>query len=141
MAITSSDPDVCVDANFYYPFQRVRILSGSTVLLDINNANLLMTSLYNSEQSSNISLYEQSLLGDGDLATRQSYADASREYLFPMYPENTILRGDWLYDVQIWTMPVASFLYSPANDGAATYAISNIEILSSFIESLQYLAL
>ena len=142
-AATSTDTDICVDSNFFYPFQRVRILSGSTVLLDINNANLLMTSLWNIEQNSSISAYEQSLVGDGDLATRQSWADASREYLIPIFPDNTVLRGDWLFDVnnsadlilEFWTLPAATLLYSPAVDTAANYTISNIEILSSFIES------
>ena len=142
-AATSTDADICVDSNFFYPFQRVRILSGSTVLLDINNANLLMTSLWNIEQNSSISAYEQSLVGDGDLATRQAWADGSREYLIPIFPDNTVLRGDWLFDVnnsadlilEFWTLPAATLLYSPAVDTAATYTISNIEILSSFIES------
>lgn len=142
-ATTSTDADICVDSNFFYPFQRVRILSGSTVLLDINNANLLMTSLWNIEQNSSISAYEQSLVGDGDLATRQAWADGSREYLIPIFPDNTVLRGDWLFDVnnsadlilEFWTLPAATLLYSPAVDTAATYTISSAIILSSFIES------
>lgn len=142
-AITSSDPDICVDANFFAPFQRIRILSGSTVLFDVNNLNLLMVSLYNTEQDANISAFEQSMIGDGNLATRQGWADASKEYLFWFLPDRTVLRGDHLIDVnntsdlviEFYTAPVSTLLYSPATDTAATYTLSNIEILSSYIES------
>lgn len=140
---TSSDAGICVDANFFAPFSRVRILSGSTVLCDINNLNLLMVSLYNAQQNSNISAYEQSMIGDGNLAARQVWADASKEYLFPFLPERTVLRGDHLFDVnntsdltiEFYTCPANVLLYSPAVDTGATYTLSNIEILSSYIES------
>jgi len=100
-----------------------------------------MVSLYN--ENSSISAYEQSMLGDGNLATRQSWADASKEYLFPFLPDRTVLRGDHLFDVngtsdlviEFYTCAANVLLYSPATDNAATYTLSNIEILSSYIES------
>jgi len=70
MAITSSDAGVAVDANFFAPFSRIRILSGSTVLFDVNNLNLLMVSLYNAQQNSSISAYEQSMIGEFGNTTR-----------------------------------------------------------------------
>lgn len=142
-AITSTDADICVDNNLFTPFQRIRILSGSTVLMDINNLNTLMVSLYNAQQNSSISAYEQSMIGDGNLATRQGWADASKEFLFPFLPDRTVLRGDHLFDVnntsdlviEFYTCAANVLLYSPAVDTAATYTLSNIEILSSYIES------
>lgn len=141
---TSTDAGICVDNNLFTPFQRIRILSGSTVLCDINNLNTLMVSLYNAQQNTNaISAFEKSMIGDGDLATRQGWADASKEYLFPFLPDRTVLRGDHLFDVnntadlviEFYTAPANVLLYSPAVDNAATYTLSNIEILSSYIES------
>ena len=96
LTVTSTDANICVDSNLMYPFQRVRILSGATCLLDINQANLLMTTLYNAKQDVAISAYEQSLIGDGNLATRQGWAATAGglEYLIPLWPENTVLRRD-----------------------------------------------
>lgn len=143
LTITSTDANICVDSNFLHPFQRVRILSGSTVLLDINNSSLLMVAQYNARQSSTISAYEQSLIGDGNLAARQGWAAAPLEYLIPLYPENTILRRDGLFDLnstsdlilEFYTLTANQLLYSPANDTTATYTLSNIEILSQYIQS------
>lgn len=60
-----------------------------------------------------------------------------------MYPDNTVLRRDGLFDVnsssdlllEFWTLQANQYLYSPANDTAATYSLSNIEILSQYIRS------
>lgn len=143
-AATSTDAGICVDSNLFAPFQRIRILSGSTVLCDINNLGTLMVNLYNAQQNTNaLSSYEKSMIGDGDLGTRQGWADASKEYLFPFLPERVILRGDHLIDVnntadlviEFYTSAPNVLLYSPAVDNAATYTLSNIEILSSYIES------
>lgn len=142
-AITSSDAGICVDSNLLTPFQRIRVLSGSTVLCDINNLNCLMVSLYNAQQNANISDYEKAMIGDGDLATRQAWADSSKEYLFPFLPDRTVLRGDHLFDVnntsdlviEFYTCAANVLLYSPAVDTAATFSLSNLEVLSSYIES------
>ena len=83
------------------------------------------------------------MIGDGVLATRQGWADAAKEYIFPMWPENTVLRRDGLMDVnsssdillEFWTLDANQYLYSPANDTAATYSWSNFEILSQYIRS------
>jgi hypothetical protein len=143
LTLTSSDAGICVDNNQVYPFQRVKISSGTTTLLDIENAALLNSLLYNTTQDIAISDYQKSLIGDGDLATRQGWADAAKEYLFPMWPENTVLRRDGLFDVnsssdlllEFWTLTANQYLYSPANDTGATYSLSNIEILSQYIRS------
>lgn len=142
-AIQSTDAAICVDSNLFAPFQRIRILSGSTVLMDVNNLNLLMVSLYNAQQNSSISAYEQAMLGDGNLAARQGWAGGAKEYLFPFVPDRTILRGDHLFDVngtsdlvvEFYTAAPNVLLYSPAVHTAATYTMSNIELLASYIDS------
>lgn len=85
LAITSGDANCCVDSNVAYPFSRVRILSGSSCLLDINKPNLLMSAQYNAEQNITISDYQKSLTGDGLLAQRRVWATASKEYLIPLW--------------------------------------------------------
>lgn len=143
LTITSTDGSIAVDSNFAYPFSRVRISSGSTVLLDINEAALLMAVEYNSKQTVAVSAYQQSLVGDGNLAARQGWAAATTEYLIPLWPDNTFLRRDGLFDVnassdcilEFWTLSPAQFLYSPGNDTAAVFAMTEIQILSQYIIS------
>jgi len=47
LTITSTDAGIAVDSNLTHPFQRCRILSGSTVLYDLDNSLLAMTAIYN----------------------------------------------------------------------------------------------
>lgn len=94
LTINSTDANSCVDCNHVYPFQRVKISSGTTVLLDIECANVLNSLLYNSTQDVSISAFEQSMIGDGSLATRQAWRAAPKEYIFPMWPDHTVLRRD-----------------------------------------------
>ena len=144
LALTSTDAGICVANNSVFPFQRVRIMSGTKCVLDIDNAALLMSILYNVNQDVAISSYEQSVTGDSfNLATKQAWSDNAKEYIIPLYPDSTFLRGDRLLDVynssdlvlEFWTLSNSQYLYSPANDTTAKYSLSNIEILSQYIQS------
>ena len=77
---TSTDSGICL-ANLAYPFQSVRVLCGTKVVVDINNAALLNSILYNSMQNSTISAFEQSITVDTDLTTKQAAADGVKEYM------------------------------------------------------------
>ena len=143
LTITSTDAGIAVDSNLTHPFQRCRILSGSTVLYDLDNSLLAMTAIDNATTPSTVSDMEKSMIGDGDLTARQGWAAAAKEYLIPIYLPNTVLRRDGLMQIdglsdltlEFWTAQPSLFLYSPANDTAATYAFSSIEILSEYINS------
>jgi len=143
LTLTSTDAGIAVDSNLTHPFQRCRILSGSTVLYDLDNSLLAMTAIYNATTPSTVSAMEKSMIGDGDLTARQGWAAAAKEYLIPIYLPNTVLRRDGLMQIdglsdltlEFWTAQPSLFLYSPANDTAATYALSSIEILSEYINS------
>ena len=47
LTLTSTDAGIAVDSNLTHPFQRCRILSGSTVLYDLDNSLIAMTAIYN----------------------------------------------------------------------------------------------
>lgn len=141
LTVTSSDAAICV-AGIAFPFSTTRIQSGTTELLNIQNAGLLANLQYRATQDANISPFEQSENGDGTYTERKAWADAPKEYLInALWPENSVLRGDRLFDVnnssdlllEFTLMPAAQYLYSIANDTAATYSLSNIQILSTYI--------
>ena len=143
LTITSTDAGICVSSNFCHPWQRVRVLSGTAVLYDVDNSHLLATILYNAKETLNVAGYQKSLVGDGSLAQRQVWAGNPKEYVVPMFPEGTILRRDGLFDVngssdlvlQFWTLPAAAFLYSPANHIGASFSLGQVEISSNYINS------
>ena len=91
-------------------------------MVDINNAALLNSILYNSTQDNSISAYEQSITGDTDLFTKQVAADGVKEYMITMFPHNTFLNGDHLLDVnnmadltlEFRTLRTSQYLFSPA---------------------------
>ena len=92
---TSCDGGICLANNSAYPFQSVRVLCGTKVVVDA----LLNSVLYNSTQDNSISAFEQSITGDTDLFTRQVAADGVKEYMITMFSPNTFLNGDHLLDV------------------------------------------
>jgi hypothetical protein len=144
LAITSTDAGICVAGPIVHPFQRVKVSCGSTTLLDIDQSALLHTILYLAEtDTTNVSDYQKSLTGDGDLATRQGWAATNKQYVIPMFPQETMLRRDGLLNleslsdmiIEFWTLPATTFLYSPANDTAPSYSMTDIQIMSSYIWS------
>src|SRR4051794_7666769 len=119
-----------------HPFVRCKISSGETTLLDINEASLLNSILYLSQvNESSLSDFERSMIGEGTLVERQAFGDAIKEYIIHPWPMNTVLFRDGLMNLEtqspiiceFWTLNAGALLYSPANDTAATYALSNIE--------------
>ena len=140
---TSTDAGICLANNSAYPFQSVRVLCGTKVVVDINNAALLNSILYNSTQDNSISAYEQSITGDTDLFTRQAAADGVKEYMITMFPPNTFLNGDHLLDVnnmadltlEFRTLRNSQYLFSPLNVNTSSYQLSNIAIEYPYIFS------
>ena len=139
---TSSDAGICL-ANLAYPFQSVRVLCGTKVVVDINNAALLNSIDYNSMQNSTISAFEQSITGDTALTTKQAAADGVKECMITMFPPNTFLNGEHLLDLnnmadltlEFPTLRNNQYLFSPANDTTASYQLSNIQIEYPYIFS------
>lgn len=144
VTVTSSDGSIAVDTSPLCPFSRCRVLCGSTVIADFLELHLLMQLLYNSQQSVSISAYEQSLIGDGNLAARQGWAAAAKEYIFPFMPQNTVMRGNHLIPlemlhgdlvIEFWTLAANQFLYSPSNVTSSTYSLGTVEILCTYLQS------
>lgn len=143
VTVSSSDPFCVVDCNQIFPFYRTRISSATTVLSDVLEAHLLNSICYNSTASVTEAVYEQSLVGD--LSLTQKILNASNpagvEYLFPIFQQNTVLRGAHFMDmnsadmiVELWTQTPQQYLYS-ATDANATYTISNLQLLSEYVSS------
>lgn len=138
VTITSTDPLCAIDANWHFPSVVFACFPGQP------NAHLLQLAIYNATQDNSISAYQQALLGDVDLTTRRAFAlEAGHEYIIDMFPPNTILNGQHILDVnstsditvEFWTLTPQQYLFSPANDVAATFQISGVQILSSYISS------
>jgi len=140
--ITSTDALTCVDSTTVQSiFNRVRILSGSTVLCDINQASLCFQLERLVQSAVHDSPYEKYLIGDESQATRQAYP-SSREYICSIAPLRTLLNCGALLPlsrmsdlhVEIWLESSARCLYS-ASDGSPDYNISDIELLTTYIRS------
>jgi len=135
---------MCVDAQYCHPFQRVKISSGTTTLYDVNESSRLNTMLFLSQVDSNdISAYEASMIGDGNLSARNAWGATVKEYMINFLPENTAFRRFGLMCletispviVEFWTLPSAEFLYSADGDATTTYSMSNIEMHMEYIFS------
>ena len=139
---TSTDPLACLAGpDVRCIINRMRILSGSTVLFDLAEASqaFVLESLI--EVSTMDSIYSRRLRGQEDLATRQAYANG-REYIVSVAPEHTLLCSESLLPLsrmsdlhlEYWLERPERCMFS-ATDVNATYNISNIEFLTEYITS------
>ena len=143
LTITSTD-DECVVAgpDVRCLWNRLRVLSGSTVLADISEASTAFALESLVEVSNMDSDFSRYLVGQQPLADRTNYTNG-REYIADICPKGTILNceallplsqfGDLHYE--LWLERPERALYSPANDTSASFTISNIELLADYITS------
>ena len=145
LKILSSDPECCLNTPHALSlFNRVRVLSGSQVLMDTIN-NHLYTAIDENIHGSTIheNKYEQYLRGHGDLAARTAWAASEREYIIPLGPRGSILNTGALLPlyrtsdlhIELWCSTADQCLYSPRADAAATFVLSDIELHANYLSS------
>ena len=123
-------------------FSRVRVLSGSTVISDINQYAEICCFEANLLTSSNSASYENYLRGREDSTARAAYPNG-REYICTLAPEKTLLNSDCCLPLSRCSDLIVEFsLNSPTLalaattfDPACTFSISNIEILCNYLTS------
>lgn len=143
LTVSSSDADVYVDAtDIGAIFNRVRALSGSTVLMDISEAGLLMQQETHMMASAHDNQYDHYLMGNGTVVERQGWADAAREYVTRVGPKGSLLNCNSLLPlsrmsslhIDFWLSTGAQVLHS-STDSSATYSLSNVELLAEYVRS------
>jgi hypothetical protein len=143
IVVTSSDPNITIDPNQVMPMSRTRIISGATVCADVLEAHLLNSITYNSTATVTEALMERHVVGDDDLTQKLLNISATYyEVMFPIHPPNSFLRGKRLVDLsggdmflEFFVLQPQQYLFSPANDIAATFQLVNVEILSEYVTS------
>ena len=123
-------------------FNRIRILSGSTVLLDVAEVSQLCVLESVLEVSSKDSSYSRYLRGQQPAANRMAYTNG-REYIIDATPRGTLLNSESLLPLsrmsdihlEFWLESGKRCLYSPGGDTDATFSISNVELLTEYITS------
>jgi hypothetical protein len=142
----TTDAAAAYSDNLVFPFERTRILSGSTVIWDCSSqARTLQLLTYNATARISEAGMEKLSVGDVVASARVTafQTGGGVEYMFPLYPWNTFLRGSHLVEVatsndlilEFWTCTNQQYIYSPAPDNSASYTINNIEILAEYLTS------
>jgi hypothetical protein len=142
----STAADSMLDAWSYTSiFQRIRVLSSSTCVLDIDNFGLLSTTLKHAQTSayvSNTALRRSQ--GLFQVATESSSEASSARRCFIEFPEGTLLNSPGLlpvgsmngfFQVELYLQDGNKILYSPGGDAASNYTLSNMQILCNYIRS------
>lgn len=144
ITVTSTDPNITIDANQIFPFSRTRIISGATVCADVLEAHLCNSITYNMTAPSTEALMERHVVGDDDLTQKLLNVVPGNYYevMFPVHPPNSFMRGRRLIDLsggdlffEFFVLQPAQYLFSPANDTAATFQLINVELLSEYVTS------
>ena len=140
--ITSSDVQCTIAApDVRCLINKMRILSGSTVLCDLvefSQAAVFESLIHTSDNENIMTRYAE---GRQPLATRQTYG-LSREYTCPINLRGGLLNMNGLLPlsrcsdihVEFWLNAPGQALYS-GTDGAATYKLRNIELLTTYVTS------
>ena len=144
LKILSSDPGCCIDAPTALSlFNRVRVLSGSQVLMDVINSHIYTVLEENIHGSTvNENKYDQYLRGHGDIEQRRVWASSEREYIIP-FQRGSILNTNALLPlyrmsdlhIELWCGDGSQVLYSPLNDPNCGFQLSNIELHCNYLSS------
>ena len=143
LTINSTDPDCRLDSDdVRCIFNRVRILSGSTVLMDLSEASqyfVLDGLIHTSHMDAG---YEKFLRGQEPSDKRATYTNG-REYIIHATPHGCLLNNKALLPLERMSNLHLEYyletpnkcLFSPAGDANATFTMSNIEFLCDYITS------
>ena len=142
LKMTSTDPLVRpASSDIRCLINRIRVLSGSSVIHDLTEAStaftlesLCNTSIYDSKYQRKI---EGNTLLDGVAQANNT------EYIVSVSPKGTLLNSDILLplsrlsdiSLEYYLESPARALHSPANDTTADFTINNIELLCDYIQS------
>ena len=141
--IASTDDQCCVAGpDVRCLWNRLRVLSGSTVLADISEASTAFALESLVEVSTMDSDFSRYLAGQQPVADRVLYKNG-REYIVDICPKGTILNCEALLPLsafgdlhfEIWLEKPERALYSIDDDTSATFSLSNIELLANYITS------
>ena len=144
LRIVSTDPLCCIDAPTALSlFSRIRVLSGSQVVMDVVNNNIYTTLDENINGSSVYeSRYEKYLRGHGNLAERRAWASGEREYIFH-FNRNSILNTSALLPlskmsdlhIELFNADGKDVLHSPAGDVSCGFVMSDLELHCNYLSS------
>jgi len=144
---STTDANACLDGQTVQTvIQRIRVLSGSTVIMDLSEADLLFQSLYDLNTEVNTSVAQQYIVGDALLADKVTNFHLSapgQQYICKLGPRGSILNCDALlpigrlneFTIELTFNTAALSIYSPAPDNNATWTITSLELHADYIES------
>lgn len=123
-------------------FNRVRIVSGSTVLFDLSSASQYFNIENAIKTDVNDTGMSRYLTGNVDLTTRTEYP-ASREYICTVTPENCLLNSDSLLPLsrmsslhlELYLENASAVNYAEFALVGQSFSISNVEMLCTYIRS------
>ena len=144
LKILSADSDCCIDAPTALSlFNRVRVLSGSQVLMDVINSHVY-TAIEENIHGSTIheNKYDQYLRGHGTLVQRKAWAASEREYIIPFQRGSILNTGALLplyrmsdLHIELWCGDGSQVLHSPLGDPNCGFVMSNIELHANYLSS------
>ena len=141
MNMVSSSPICIVDgSDIRCIFNRIRVLSGSNVVFDVSEINLLNQFETLVEVSSSDNKYDRNLTGRELFTARSTYA-RSRDYITSIAPKGSLLNCEALLPlskmsdlhVEFWLDTPNRCLYTEGIEG--TFNIQNVELLCDYIRS------
>ena len=144
---SSADPNACIDGQTIQTVvDRVRVLSGSTVLCDIGECALLFQSLYDINTEVNISTAFRTQVGDmtgPEKIAAFALAAPGRQYIAKLAPRDSYLNTKALLPIgrmstitiELTFTSAAKSIYSPLNTLASTWIMTNFELHGDWIQS------
>jgi hypothetical protein len=123
-------------------FNRIRVISGSNVIADLNDAAALFSFMNHAETKTNDSVFERYQVGNRGRIERASLP-RTKEYVCNIMPKGSILNCDAclplsrMNDLHVeFTMQAAEkCLYSDSPESKLSYNLSNVEMLATYYRS------
>jgi hypothetical protein len=133
-AIDGRDVRLCME--------RVRVISGSTVVTDIEDAGVLMYLQSSVDQTASTSDYESHLIGQRYFNQLKTKPNGS-EYIVKISPKGSLLNSECCLPlsrmsnliVEITLAPPEKCLVTESASSDASYTLSNLELLCSYLRS------
>jgi len=141
----SDDPDAMLDGSTAQNLMsHIRVISGTSVLLDITNADLLFQSLYDINNEVNTSDAQRYEVGDSTDANKKMWfalASPGRQYIVKLCPKGSLLNMDALLPVGNSSELSVEITFNTAalsvvsSDSDATWVISRFEVHCDYVSS------
>ena len=144
LTINSTDPNICIDGPTALSlFSRIRVISGSSVIMDVIDSNIFACIDENINGSaSGESKYDRFIRGHGDLTERRLWANTTREYIIP-FPRNSVLNCSALiplwkcsdFHIELYNADGKNVLHSPLGDQTCGYVMTDLEMHANYLSS------